>query len=129
MAGLMPPSYMPGKSFIPLLKGDDVSDWRDKIFYEYYWEYAYPQTPTVHAVRTDRYKFIRYHGLWDTNEFYDLENDPWEMNNLIKSPEHQEQIEEMLDDLWTWLEETGGMQIPLKRTTHKKIDNRFKGYY
>ena len=129
MAGLVPPSYMPGQSFIPLLKGEDVSDWRDKIFYEYYWEYAYPQTPTVHAVRTDRYKFIRYHGLWDTNEFYDLENDPWEMNNLIKSPEHQEQIEEMLDDLWTWLEETGGMQIPLKRTTHKKIDNRFKGYY
>jgi N-acetylglucosamine-6-sulfatase len=35
----------------------------------------------------------------------------------------------MLDDLWTWLEETGGMQIPLKRTMHKKLDNRFKGFY
>jgi arylsulfatase A-like enzyme len=129
MAGLTAPDYMPGKSFGPLLKGENVVEWRDKIFYEYYWEYAYPQTPTVHAVRTDRYKFIRYHGLWDSNEFYDLENDPWEMNNLIRSPEHQEQIAVMLDDLWTWLEETGGMQIPLKRTTHKKIDNRFKGYY
>jgi len=129
MAGLVAPDYMPGESFVPLLKGEDVTDWRNKIFYEYYWEYAYPQTPTTHAVRTEKFKFIRYHGLWDTNELYDLENDPWEMNNLIRSPEYQEQVEIMLDDLWTWLEETGGMQIPLKRTMHKKIDNRFKGYY
>ena len=21
-------------------------------------------------------KYVRYHGIWDTNEFYDLENDP-----------------------------------------------------
>jgi arylsulfatase A-like enzyme len=111
------------------MKGEAVADWRDKIFYEYYWEYAYPQTPTVHAVRTDRYKFIRYHGIWDSNEFYDLENDPWEMNNLIRSPEHQEHIGLMLDDLWIWLEETGGMQIPLKRTMHKKLDNRYMGTY
>jgi arylsulfatase A-like enzyme len=129
MAALEAPDHMSGESFLPLLKGESENKWRDKIFYEYYWEYAYPQTPTVHAVRTDKYKFIRYHGLWDTNELYDLENDPWEMNNLIKSPEHQEQIEMMLDDLWSWLEETGGMQIPLKRTMHKKRDNRFKGYY
>lgn len=129
LAGLAAPEYMPGRSFVPLVKGEKVGEWRDKIFYEYYWEFAYPQTPTVHAVRTDKYKFIRYHGIWDANELYDLENDPWEMNNLIRSPEHQEIIQEMLDDLWTWLEETGGMQIPLKRTMHKKIDNRFKGYY
>jgi arylsulfatase A-like enzyme len=129
IAGLIPPEYMAGQSFVPLIKGEEVTDWRDKIFYEYYWEYAYPQTPTMHAVRTDKYKFIRYHGLWDTNELYDLENDPWEMNNLIRSPEHQEQVERMLNDLWTWLEKTDGMQIPLKRTMHKKRDNRFKGYY
>jgi len=129
LAGLAAPEYMLGRSFVPLVKGEKVDEWRDKIFYEYYWEFAYPQTPTVHAVRTDKYKFIRYHGIWDANELYDLENDPWEMNNLIRSPEHQKIIEEMLDELWTWLEETGGMQIPLKRTMHKKIDNRFKGYY
>jgi len=129
LAGLKTPEYMPGRSFVPLLKGETVEDWRDRIYYEYYWEYAYPQTPTVHAVRTDRYKFIRYQGIWDINEFYDLEKDPWEMNNLIRSPEYQDQIGEMLNDLWTWLEETDGMQIPLKRTMHKKIDNRYMGTY
>jgi len=129
LAGFGKPEYMDGMSFLPLLKGESADNWRDKIFYEYYWEYAFPQTPTVHAVRTDRYKFIRYQGIWDTNELYDLENDPWEMNNLIQSEEHQEMIHSMLDDMWTWLEETGGMQIPLKRTMHKKGDNRYRGYY
>jgi arylsulfatase A-like enzyme len=129
MAGLSKPGQMDGASFLPLLNGNTLVPWRDRIFYEYYWEYAYPQTPTVHAVRNERYKFIRYHGIWDTNELYDLQEDLWEMNNLIKSPEHQEMIQVMLDDLWTWLEETGGMQIPLKRTMHKKLDNRFKGFY
>ena len=129
LAGLAKPSHMDGASFLPFLRGEEPASWRDKIFYEYYWEYAYPQTPTVHAVRTDRYKFIRYHGIWDTNELYDLREDPWETNNLFESPEHQEMIREMLDELWTWLEETGGMQIPLKRTMHKKLDNRYKGYY
>ena len=129
LAGLEKPVYMPGKSMAGLLEGNSIDDWRNKIFYEYYWEYAFPQTPTLHAVRTDRYKFIRYHGIWDANELYDLQEDPFEMNNLIKSPDHQEIIEGMLIDLWDWLEETGGMQIPLKRTTYKKIDNRFKGYY
>ncbi len=129
LAGLSRPSQMDGTSFWPLLQGDHSIPWRDKIFYEYYWEYAFPQTPTVHAVRTERYKFIRYHGIWDTNELYDLQEDPWEMNNLIESPEHQEMIRQMLDEMWTWLEETDGMQIPLKRTMHTKGDNRYKGYY
>ena len=62
------PSRCRGRSLVPLLK-DPTTDWRDRIFYEYYWEYAYPQTPTMHGVRTDRYKYIRYHGVWDTNEF------------------------------------------------------------
>jgi arylsulfatase A-like enzyme len=129
LAGLAKPDQMDGASFWPLLKGDINIPWRDKIFYEYYWEYAFPQTPTMHAVRTDQYKFIRYHGIWDTNELYDLQEDPWEMNNLIESPEHQEMIREMLDEMWTWLEESGGMQIPLKRTMHKKGDYKYKGYY
>ncbi|MEQ9266817.1 MAG: DUF4976 domain-containing protein, partial [Balneolaceae bacterium] len=61
----------------------------------------------------------------DTNEFYDLENDPFEMNNLINSPEHQELIKEMVGELYTWMEETDGMQIPLKRTIkHRWGDQR-----
>lgn len=128
-AGLEKPEEMPGNSIIPILKDDGVK-WRDKVFYEYYWEYDFPHTPTMHGVRTDRYKLIRYHGVWDTNEFYDLKSDPHEMNNLIASPEHQELIRQLTSDIYDWLEETGGMQIPLKRTVKKRFgDHRNPDLY
>lgn len=113
MAGLKKPKSMDGESFYPILKGESP-EWRERIYYEYFWERPFPQTPTVHAVRTDKYKFIRYYGIWDINELYDLENDPMEMNNLIRSPEHQDLIKQLRADLFTWLDETGGMAIPLK---------------
>ena len=128
LAGVQKPTQMQGYSMVPLLKGEST-DWRDRIFYEYYWEYAFPQTPTMHGVRTDRYKYIRYHGVWDTNEFYDLQADPQEMNNLIASPEHQDTIQQLLDELYTWMEETGGEQIPLKRTMQPHLDHRNQGNY
>ncbi len=122
--GFQKPGNMQGMSFIPILKGKNV-EWRDKIFYEYYWEENFPQTPTTFGVRTDKYKYVRYWGIWDTNEFYDLENDPYEMNNLIANPEYQDTIKQMVDELYTWLESTGGMQIPLK----KPVSPRFQGDY
>lgn len=52
------------------------------------------------------------------------------MNNLISSPDHQELIKEMADELYTWMEETDGMQIPLKRTIkHRWGDQRNKKAY
>ena len=50
-AGLDKAKQMVGYSFLPLLRGELV-DWRDHIFYEYYWEYEFPQTPTMHGIRT-----------------------------------------------------------------------------
>ena len=129
VAGVQKPAQMHGKSIIPLLEEGGAA-WRDKVFYEYYWEYDFPQTPTMHGVRTNRYKLIRYHGIWDTNEFYDLQEDPNEMNNLIGSPEHQALIEELTGDIYDWLEATGGMTIPLKRTVKKRGgDHRNQGIY
>jgi arylsulfatase A-like enzyme len=118
LAGLKKPTYMPGKSFVQLLKGDSTQ-WRNKIFYEYFWEYDFPMTPTVFGVRTDKYKYIRYNGIWDQNELYDLENDPNEMNNLIESPQYAALVKSMAKDLMDWLETTKGMQIPLKPTIKK----------
>lgn len=128
LAGIQKPAHMQGRSILGILQGKDTT-WREKIFYEYYWEYNYPQTPTMHGVRTDRYKLIRYHGIWDTNEFYDLERDPHEMNNLIGHPDYQEEIKELTGDIYDWLEGTGGMQIPLKKTVRTHKDHRNKGWY
>ena len=83
----------------------------------------------MHGVRTDRYKYIRYHGVWDTNEFYDLQEDPGETVNLIASPAHQEMIKQMNKALYDWLEYTNGMNIPLKRTERPHFDHRNMGNY
>ena len=119
-AGLKAPNHMQGASILPLLSRSETS-WRDRIFYEYFWEMDFPQTPTMFGVRTERYKYIRYHGVWDTNEFYALLNDPSETNNLIDAPEHQELITNLATEVYEWLENTGGMQIPLKNLVRPKF--------
>ncbi len=128
LAGLDKPSNMDGTSFVGLLKGEKM-EWRDRIYYEYFWERPFPQTPTVHAVRTDKYKFIRYYGVWDINELYDLENDPMEMNNLIRSEEHKEIALALRTDIFKWLEETKGMNIPIKKDYGHRFDYKYDGTY
>jgi arylsulfatase A-like enzyme len=114
IAGLKIPDRMDGQSFLPVLQGKKIS-WRDSAFYEYYWERNFPHTPTTHGVRTNRYKYIHYHGIWDIDELYDLKNDPEEMTNLIDSPEHQDLIKQLNNRMFEWLEKTDGMLIPLRR--------------
>jgi N-acetylglucosamine-6-sulfatase len=82
VAGLDAPNTMHGRSFLPLLRGGDAG-WRDAILYEYFWERSFPQTPTVVGIRTKTHKFMRYHGIWDMYELYDLATDPDEMHNLL----------------------------------------------
>ena len=122
-AGLQTPDDMDGRSFLPLLEGRKIP-WRDAIFYEYYWERNFPQTPTVHAVRTERYKYLHYHGIWDTDELYDLKKDPEEMVNLIDEPRHKKLIEELNKKLFNWLQETDGMKIPLRPDAGSQYNQR-----
>ncbi|WP_019988879.1 sulfatase family protein [Rudanella lutea] len=132
-AGLPKPTQMQGNSFLPILQGQSTDGagrpWRDRAFYEYYWEIDFPQTPTMYAVRTDRYKYIFNYGVWDTNELYDLQNDPGEVNNLIKSPAHQEIAKQLRGEVFTWLRSTNGMNIPLNPVQQKRFDHRNKGAY
>ncbi len=59
-----------------------------------------------------------------------MEEDPYEMNNLIASPEHQSLIQKLSDEIYDWLENTDGMQIPLKRTGKRYDgDHRNQGLY
>jgi N-acetylglucosamine-6-sulfatase len=82
LAGAELPDSVQGRSFAPFLRGEET-EWRDAFLYEYFWERDFPQTPTVLGVRTDRYKLMRYHGIWDRYELYDLQEDPDERDNLI----------------------------------------------
>jgi N-acetylglucosamine-6-sulfatase len=129
LAGVAKPAQIQGYSFTNLLKGNANGWQRDKVFYEYYWEAAFPQTPTMFAVRSDRYKYIYYNGVWDINELFDLQNDPFEMNNLIRDSSYRKIGLQLKDDLFNWLGTTNGLQIPLKKTINNRGDNLYKGTY
>lgn len=115
VAGASVPQGLDGQNWLPLAQGREVPSWRKELLYEYYWERNFPQTPTMHALRGDRYKFIRYQGIWDVDELYDMQEDPLESRNLIHDPRHQETIKAMRERLFDILEQTNGMNIPLQR--------------
>jgi len=124
-AGLETPEHMDGQSFFQLAKGEEVP-WRSHFLYVYYWEKNYPQSPTVFALRGDRYKYITYYGLWDTDELYDIQADPHETTNLIASEPHQQIVREMEDALYAKLAESGGMEIPLNQPQGRVQNLRLK---
>jgi N-acetylglucosamine-6-sulfatase len=117
-AGLKPPAHMDGQSFLQLAAGNvKPAEWRQHILYEYYWEYNFPHTPTTFALRTERYKFIQYHGVWDLDELYDLKADPLEEHNLIFEEQHQPRIKKMRADLHKILEEADANRVPFSHKT------------
>lgn len=84
LAGASTPSDMDGRSLLPAFTADSPSV-RDDLLIEYYSDTEFPRLQGMgyKAVRTDRYKFIRYDALRDMNELYDLESDPFELDNLL----------------------------------------------
>ena len=92
LAGVRAPEFIHGRSLVPLLKGEQINDWRKDWLYEYYeypqWEHVRPHR----GVRTGRYKLIHYYKLAafpdepEEFELYDLQKDPGELDNLYGKP-------------------------------------------
>ena len=125
-AGVTVPANAPkmdGRSFWPLVQGGEVQ-WRDHILYEYYWEWNFPATPTTFAIRTDRWKFVFTHGVWDRDGLYDLQTDPIERHNLIDVPAFREQREKLERQLFDELEKSGGLQLPILRPAGEALQER-----
>ena len=98
--------------------------WRKHILYEYHWEWNFPATPTLFALRTERYKYIFYHGVWDRNGFYDLQTDPHERHNLIDVPSYQDLVRTMEKRLFDELDAGGGLVVPVRRPAGERLDDR-----
>jgi N-acetylglucosamine-6-sulfatase len=56
---------------------------------------------------------IRYHGIWDLDELYDMRSDPDETRNLINSPKHQNVAKNLRERLFELLSRTNGTSLPL----------------
>jgi hypothetical protein len=109
------PETMQGKSFLPLVLGEDVK-WRQDFIYEYFVDHAAVMTPTIIGLRTKQYSYMTYHGVWDNFELYDIQKDPKQMNNLLGDVVYGQGY--------------GGFtryaikQLPEQAPTIKKLDNR-----
>jgi N-acetylglucosamine-6-sulfatase len=61
------------------------------------------------AVRTDRYKLIHWIQHPEEREVYDLQEDPFEMRNLINEPDMAEVISHLERELSTLVLEAMGL--------------------
>ncbi|MBN2492403.1 MAG: sulfatase [Planctomycetes bacterium] len=87
MAGVKPPETLPGRSLVPLLRGQAPADWRQSVYYHYYEdiEGGGHGVAAHYGVATDRYKLIHYYraGAW---ELFDREKDPEELRSRYGDP-------------------------------------------
>ena len=81
-------AHVQGRSFVPLLMGDERGA-REWVFVEFFtYENPFPWLVDMdyRAIRTERYKYIHWMQHPDEAELYDLQEDPYETRNLIDDP-------------------------------------------
>jgi len=83
-----------GRSLLDLMHGDVPGDWRNAILVEHHGprpdsedpdrqDRASGNPPSYEAIRTARFLYVEYAD--GEREFYDLQNDPYELNNLASA--------------------------------------------
>ena len=92
MAGIDVPSEMEGKSLQGVISGEEKG-----VRYSLFTTYETIQR----AVRDQRWKLIRYPEIHYT-QLFDLEHDPYELNNLAEDPEQSHVTEQMMQLLMKW---------------------------
>jgi len=143
-AGIPLPDNLAGRSYLPLLEGRAYAE-NEAVFAEKTFHDTYDPT---RAVRTRRYKYIRYleahiyqdvrsatvpryHMLPGDNapwmrvlfdELYDLEEDPWETNNLVRDPAYSDIKQEMRRRLARWMIDTDDPMVdgPIASPFHRR---------
>lgn len=123
-AGVPAPQQFEGRSFLAAAEGRVTPEqWAAPDFiYSYYWEWSFPHTPTTFAIASGTTKYIQYHGVWDTEELYDLATDPDEMNNLIDDPAWRSKTIELRDKLYAGLaRQDGSHVVPYTERTNEGI--------
>ena len=105
LAGVAVPGTMQGHSLAALLRGGGAAV-RDAFLYEYMNESFFPVIPDILGIRTQGRKLVTYPGTGD-EELYDLQTDPYELQNLAGRPEWAAVHADLRQQLDRLLRETG----------------------
>ncbi len=117
-AGITPPDYMHSRSVLPLCQEAGEAEWADELICEHNGHgHHFPQR----MIMLDRYKYV--FSLHDLNELYDLQEDPFEMNNLVHVPQYAELIADMQQRLVKHLEGSSMRDQRLKRLFLLALEN------
>jgi len=110
LAGVSKDAGMDGRSLVPLLKGEHPKSWRTSFVIEYYTDTVFPRVHNMgyKALRTGRWKYIRYNKLHGMDELYDLKADPYEMTNQINNPALRSTLDRLRLELTVLLKRNAG---------------------
>lgn len=123
------PSDIQGRSFRELLDANhNKGDFRDLIYYHYYDYPAFHMVKKQYGIRSNRYKLIHFYDDIDSWEFYDLEKDSVEMNNLIDAPEYQEIISKMYFKLDSIQEVYKVTEKEFEKAPPQKVENAYRNF-
>lgn len=148
LAGVAKPSWLEGKSLLPLIRGE-VKEIHDEVFAEVNYHASYEPK---RAVRTERWKYIRHFGgrktpvlpncddgpskyVWlalgwkdrivPEEALYDLLFDPAEEQNLAADSRFGPQLSEMRQRLDRWMRATGDplLRGPVKAPPGARVND------
>lgn len=109
-AGVDIPADMQGKSLRPILNGEAPAEWRTSMYYRF-WMHMVQGVCSHYGIRTHQFKLIYYYGealgasgaidvsVTPEWECFDLEKDPYELNNIYHDPSYQDTIGELKVEL------------------------------
>lgn len=102
-AGVEPPDHLDGRSLLPVLKGEGNASWRDYLHIENGINRAY------HALTDGKEKYIWF-SRDGREQFFDLENDPGELRDLVLTDEGVQRL------------------APWRRRLMERLANRAEGF-
>ena len=124
LAGAPIPSYMQGKSLLPLLRGRTPEEWPGEVYHRYWMNQDDVHNAYAHyGIRTHRYKLIYWYnqdcGEPGANpgtdqpewEFFDLQLDRHELVNRYDDPDYAETVREMTQRLNSKMAEIGDVPV------------------
>ena len=105
------PDHFQGHAFQPILAGEAPDNWQTSMYYRYWMHKTHHNVYAHYGVRTLRYKLIYYYGdalgqpgtideptepEW---ELFDLETDPYELNNVYADSAYAPIVSELTAEL------------------------------